>query len=101
MAVAVGAERRQRVVEVQRAEAIEPDDAVALVERLAQPLGGADVIAGGEQVAGIEAHPDPLVAAGGVDQRRELLERAPERPAGARRVLEVQLAVVGLRRAPP
>ena len=31
-----------------------------------------------------------------LDQRRELLERAPERAAGARRVLEVQRAALGL-----
>ena len=36
VAVAVGAERRHRVVDVQRAEPVEPDDAVELVEHVAR-----------------------------------------------------------------
>ena len=58
--------------------------------------GGADVVAGREQVAGVQADAEPLVAAGGVDQPRQLLERAAERAARAGGVLEVQRAVVGL-----
>ena len=96
VAVAVGAERRCGVVDVQRAEPVEADHAVELVEHGGERLGGADVVAGGEQVAGVQADAEPLVAAGGLDQPRELLERAPERAAGAGGVLEVQRAVVGL-----
>ena len=70
---------------MQRAEPVEPDDAVELVEHAGEPLGGADVVAAGQQVAGVQAGAEPLAAARAVDQRRELLERAPERPARARR----------------
>ena len=48
-------------------------------------------------MARVQADPEPLAAAGGVEQRRQLLERAPERAAGAGRVLEVQRAALGLR----
>ena len=57
----------------------------------------ADLIAGGEQVAGVQAQPEAVVPAAGVQQRRELLERAPERAAGAGRVLEVQRAALRVR----
>ena len=97
MAVAVGAERRLRVVDVQRAQPAEPDDPVELVEHAGEPVGRADVVAGGEQVAGVEADAEPLAAAGDLDQPRELLERAPQRAARAGGVLQVQLAVAGLR----
>ena len=39
VAVAVGAQRRRRVVDVQRAEPVEPDDAVELVEHARERLG--------------------------------------------------------------
>ena len=48
-------------------------------------------------MAGVQADAEPLAAAGELDQPRQLLERAPERPAGAGGVLEVQRAVLGLR----
>ena len=60
------------------------------------PSGGAHVVARGQQVAGVQADAEALVAARGLDQRRQLLERAPERPAGAGGVLEVQRAGLGL-----
>ena len=56
----------------------------------------ADVIAGRQQVAGVQAHAEALLAAGGLDQLGELLEAAPERPAGAGRVLQVQRTVLAL-----
>ena len=43
------------------------------------------VDARGEQVAGVQADAEALVAAGGLDQRAELLERAPERARPRRR----------------
>ena len=95
VAVAVRAERGDRVVDVQRAQPVEPDHAVELVEHLAQALGGADVVAAGEQVAGVEARSEPLAAAGAVDQRRKLLERPAQRAARAGGVLDVQGAAVG------
>src|SRR5581483_3120163 len=76
--VLVGVERYCGVVGVQRAELRATDCAVELVDGLGQPLTGAHLIAGGEQVAGIQAHAEPLAAARRLQERRELLERAPE-----------------------
>ena len=47
-------------------------------------------------MAGIEAQAEPLGRTDGVEEVGELLERAPERPARAGRVLEVQRAVLAL-----
>ena len=47
-------------------------------------------------MARVEADPDPLVAAGEVDQLAQLLERAAEGVSGAGGVLEQEPAVVGL-----
>src|SRR4051794_22937997 len=97
VAVAVGAERRLRVVEVQRPDALDPDELDALVEHRAERLLGPDLEARGQKVAGVQADPEALVAAGGVDERGELVKRAPERPARARGVLEMKGAAVALR----
>ena len=78
-----------------------PTIRVELVERLVEPVRRADVVARGEQMAGVQAHPEPLAAAGRLEQRGQLVERAPERAAGAGGVLEVQLAALGLAPAPP
>ena len=86
VAVAVGAQRRLRVVEVQRAEAAQADRRRRTRRaRRASASARADVVARGEQVAGVEADAEALVAAGGVEQRGQLVERAPERAARARR----------------
>ena len=47
-------------------------------------------------MAGVEADAEARAAAAGLEQRRELLERAPERAAGAGGVLEMQRAALGL-----
>ena len=47
-------------------------------------------------MAGVQAHAQALLRAGRVDQLRELVEGAPERAAGAGRVLEVQLAALAV-----
>src|SRR4051812_41637672 len=60
--VPVRAERRHGVVDVERPQPVEPDEAVELVEHLTERLRAAHVVAGREQGAGIEADPDPLVA---------------------------------------
>ncbi len=78
------------VVDVQGAEPVQADDRVEVVEhvrraprrcgrRSRRPAGGRSP---GRRRA--------LAAARGLDQRGELLERAPERAAGAGRVLQVQ-----------
>ena len=101
VAVAVGAERRLRVVEVQRADAAARRARVARSRMTAsRARGRADVVAGGEQVAGVQAHAEALAAAGRLDQRGELLEGAAERAAGAGGVLQVQLGSPRCRRAP-
>src|SRR5215218_3371352 len=51
VAIAVGAQRRLRVVDVQRPDATLPDGLHALVEDHGQPLLGADVEARREEVA--------------------------------------------------
>ena len=48
-------------------------------------------------MAGVKADPEALFAAGGVQQRRQLLEGPSERAAGARCVLEVQGTALALR----
>ena len=96
--VAVGAERGLGVVEVQRAARAPGRPRSATLVRAPSPCRSAraDVIAGGEQVAGVQAQPEALVAAGGLEQRGQLLERAPERAARAGRVLQVQRAALAL-----
>ena len=96
VAVAVAAQRRHRVVEVQTAEALAADPLLELGHHRVHPRPRADVIAGGEQVARVQAHAEAPLAAGGLDQRGELLEAAPERPAGAGGVLQVQGTVLAL-----
>ena len=96
MAVPVGPQRRLGVVDVQRPEAVQADRSIGGLEHRLEARCCADVVAGGEQVAGVEAQPEPGRAARGLDQRVQLLERASERPARAGGVLEVQRAGAGL-----
>ena len=51
--------------------------------------------AGDEEVARVEANAEPRVAVEGVDDRRELVDRAPDRAAGTGRVLDQQPGRVG------
>ena len=99
MEIAVRAEPDLRVVDVQAAEPVEPDDRVELVDDGGDPLGVADVVARGEQVAAVEADPDPLVAVEELDQAGELGEVAAERALGAGGVLEQDRAAARCRRA--
>ena len=69
------------------------NSSITFAERLAR----AHVVARGEQVAGVQADAEPLLAARQLEQRRELLERAAQRPARARGVLQQQRARLGLR----
>src|SRR5581483_2863124 len=55
VAVAVGAQVADRVVDVKRAEPIAADDRVELVDRRVQLLGGRDLVPGGVEMAGVEA----------------------------------------------
>ncbi len=90
VAVAVAAQRGERVVDVQRPEAVEPDRGVARRERRVEPLHGPDLVARGEQMAGVEAHAEAAVVARRLEQGGQLLERAAERAARAGGVLQLE-----------
>src|SRR3954453_19376168 len=94
--VAVGPERRLGVVHVQAPQPALADHLVAAVHPLRELVRCRDVEARGEQVAGVEAEAEAVVATAQRDQRRELLEGPPERVAGAGGVLEQQRAGLGL-----
>src|SRR5919204_4744380 len=96
MPVAVGAQRRLRVVEMQRAQAPLADDLQAIVQHRGEPLFGADVEPRCEEVTRVQAHAQALGSARGVDDLGQLVERAAEGPAGPGGVLEVQRAAVAL-----
>ena len=81
---------------MQRADAIQADLLPDLRHDRVDAAARADVIARGEQVAGIEAQADPGVPAARIEQARELLDGPPERSAGSGGVLEVQLASLAL-----
>src|SRR3984885_9057727 len=93
--VAFGSEPDGRIVDVQGAEPLAPNRAVELVDDLGEALTGSDVVPRGEHVARVQAHAEALSATGCLDQLGELLERAPEGAAGARRVFQEQPATLG------
>ena len=72
------AARLLRVVQVKHLDAVEADDAIERLERLAIALFGADVVAGGQQVAGVEADADARRAVEPLEDRREVLEAVAE-----------------------
>src|SRR2546421_4583002 len=88
--VAVRPERGLRVVHMQRPEPLEADALVDLGEHAVELLTLRDVVAGGVEMAGVEADAEPLVSTQGVVERRELVDRAADRIAGAGRVLDQQ-----------
>jgi hypothetical protein len=88
VAVAVRAERRLRVVRVQRAQSVESDQLVELSEDAIELLAVGHVVAGGVEMARIEADPEPLVPVERRIERRELFHRAADRVSGAGRVLD-------------
>ena len=81
MTVAVRAERCLCVVRVQQTQAVESDARVEVVEEAVERRSIGDVDAGDEQVAGVEANPQALVAAERVEDDDELVERPADRPA--------------------
>src|SRR3954470_18661211 len=95
--VAVGAQRLEGVVEVQGAQLLQADLGVEALEHLVDALDGAHVVTRREEVTGVQAHAEALAAPAGAQELGELLERAPQRAAGAGGVLEVQLAGARLR----
>src|SRR6266850_3240646 len=98
VAVEAGAERGAGVVEVEREHARQSHRVRTALDGGGVARGRADVVAGDEQVAGVQAHPHPLGAPHAPDDPRQVLERSPERVAPAGRVLEGH-AHAGTRRA--
>ena len=90
MPVALRTQRRLRVVQVQAAEPLEADLARTLSTTASIPAGVRMSIPDANRWQESRHRPSRASAPGGIDQRRELLDRAPERAAGARGVLEVQ-----------
>jgi hypothetical protein len=92
VAVAVGSEVHLGVVEMKAAEAVEANGARDFVHHGIGLPGCRVVDPGGPQVLGIEAHADPRIAAGGVDDLGQFVKGAADGAAGPRGVLEEEVA---------
>ena len=88
VAIAVRAEGCVRIVDVETAQPIEPDRVVELAECRVERDGIGDVDAGDPPVARVEADPEPRVPLEGVEDRRQLGDRAAHRAARAGGVLQ-------------
>src|SRR4051812_41146262 len=95
VSVAVRTERVPRVVDVQRAQAVEADQVVELVEQIVDDLALRDVDARDEQMARVEADAEAPVPVARVKELRELVERAADRAARACGVLDQKPRRVG------
>ncbi len=93
VAIAVRAEGRLRVVDVEAADPVETDPLVDLVEEPIDLITIGDVIARRVEVAGVEAEPEPGMLPDPVDDRRELVDGASDRPARARGVLDEKVCL--------
>src|SRR5437899_13024440 len=71
-----------------REPALEADGLAALTERPPVARLAPDIVARGEEVAGVDADPDPLGARRTRQERSQLFERPADRMARARSVLE-------------
>ena len=72
--VAVRAERRLRVVHVEGAQPVEPDQLVELVQQRVERRRVGHVVPRRPEVAGVETDPEPRMAIQALDERGELLE---------------------------
>jgi len=97
--LAVGPERRLRVVHVDAGEPLDPEPRHVLVDHLGETVVVADVEPAGQHVARVEADADALVPTGAVHDVVQLGERAPDRAARASGVLEQEPAALGLRQS--
>src|SRR4051794_19372227 len=88
VAVAAGTKGGGGVVDVDGAEALDPDLLVGFVEDGAEVGLVGDVVALDEEVAGVEAEAEALAAAGEVDQLGGLVEVARQEPFVACRLLD-------------
>ena len=93
--VAVRAERGGGVVDVQRAQPVEADRGVDLVEAGVERGRVGHVDARHPEVARVEADAEPRMPVEPLPERRELVDRASDRAAGAGRVLHQQPRLVG------
>jgi hypothetical protein len=91
VAVEPGPEVGLRVVQVERQHAAKADGPLAFRHRALPALAPPDVVAGGEQVARVEADPDALGTPHARHQRTELGQSAADDVPGAGRVLERDL----------
>ena len=74
MTVHTAVELLFRIVQVERRQEPDPDGLVELGERPFVAFPGADVVAGGERVLGVEAHPEPVALLHAVDDVADVLE---------------------------
>src|SRR5690349_17604080 len=96
VAIAVRAALVPGVVHVEQLELLQPDLGVDLVDERADAVGRLDVVAGGPQVAGVDAEAEPLRPAGLVDQLGGLVEVEAEELGRAGGVLVDHRAALGL-----
>ena len=89
-----GAERRPGIVEMEGQDAPAAHRGLALGHRARVSGLGAQIVARGEQMAGVDADANPLGARRAADQRRQLAEGPSDGVAPARRVLQRDLDAV-------
>src|SRR5207247_2881038 len=88
VAIEPGAEGRLGVVEMEGADAPDPHVAGTALHGGVVAFGLSEIVAGGEEVAGVEADPDALRNLDGAEEQGELLEGPADGRAAARGVLE-------------
>lgn len=88
MQITVGTEGGLAVIHVQGLEILEPHDPVELVHGRGKSFRGAQVVAGGEGVAGIDADADAGLVVNLVDDGAQVLEAAADNVTVAAHVLE-------------
>jgi hypothetical protein len=81
VAIDARAEALLRIVEVERADVLDADMAFEVVDRPLVAVARPQLVAGREDVAGVDADADALLVVDELPDRAELLERAAE--AGA------------------
>src|SRR5262249_1500037 len=67
-----------RIVQMERREALDADELVEFLEHRRVALLGAEIVAGGERVLGVEADAEPFALLGRVDDVADLLEAVAE-----------------------
>ena len=87
MAIAIRAERRRRIVDVQAAQPFDPYPCIDLSNQRIELRGVGDVDAGDVGMTGVNAETQPWVV-NGIDDARQFDWVAPDRAAGACRILE-------------